>query len=174
MVIPLFRGVPRTFGAYSGVRVSTEFLQQVSSLLHQGIGTVESRSLLRGAGFRFRDSAFNAVRNEVRLAGVRGSRLDSLRLDARPGPRTLVQTNREFQREFFYTAQVELIDPETGEVRLLPVDYGDNSLLTRAEMIERAEAVAEQVAAKGGIGSDLIGIEVGQVTLTSAMRRAAR
>lgn len=164
----------RTFGRYSGVRVSSEFVQQVNSLIQQGIGTTQSRSLLRGAGFRFRDSSFDAVRREINLTSVRGSRLDNLRLDARPAANTLVQTNREFRRDFMYSARVEMVNPLTGEITSLPVDFGDDRLLTRAELIERAEAIAEQVADKGGPGSDVSGTEVGQVTLTGAMARAPR
>ena len=156
------------------MRVSSEFVQQVSSLFHQGIGTTQARELLRGAGFRFRDSAFNAVRNEIRLTVVRGGRLDNLRLDARPAGGTLVRTNREFRRNFFYTARVDLIDPETGDIFSLPVEFSDDRLLTRAEMIERAEAIAEQSAEKGGPGSDIPEGEVGRVHLTSAMQRAPR
>lgn len=174
MVIAGFRGVARTFGRYSGVRVSSEFVQQINSLFRQGIGTTQSRSLLRGAGFRFRDSAFNSVRNEIRLTSIRGSRLDSLRLDARPSRNTLVQTNREFRRNFMYTARVDIINPETGEISSLPVEFGDDRLLTRAELIERAESIAEQVANKGGPGSDVAEAEVGQVHLTGAMARARR
>lgn len=174
MVISGFRGVARTFGSYSGVRVSSEFVQQVSSLLSQGIGTTQSRSLLRGAGFSFRDSAFDAVRREITSITTRGSRLDSLRLDARPSVNTLVQTNREFRRNFMYSARVDLINPLTGEITSLPIDFGDDRLLTRAELIERVEAIAEQVAGKGGPGSDVEGTEVGQVTLTGAMARAPR
>lgn len=173
MVIPAFRGISRTFGRYSGVGVSSEFVQQVNTLLRQGIGTVQSRSALRSAGFRFRDSAFNAVRNEIQLIGIRGSRLDSLRLDARPSVNTLVQTNREFGRNFRYTARVDLIDPFTGEITGLPVEFGDDRLLTKVELIERSEAIAEQAAEKGGPGY-IEGIEVGRVTLTSAMQRAPR
>ena len=156
------------------MRVSSEFVQQVSSLFHQGIGTTQSRELLRGAGFRFRDSAFNSVRNEVRLTVVRGKRLDNLKLDARPAGGTLVRTNREFRRNYFYTARVDLIDPVTGEVSSLPVEFSDDRLLTRAELMERAEAIAEQSAEKGGPSSDAPGTEVGTVHLTSAMQRAPR
>ena len=164
----------RTFGTYSGVRVDSAFAQQVVSLHRQGIGTVQARSALREAGFRFRDSAFNAVRNEARLIEVRGSRLDSLRLDARPSVNTLTQTNREFQRNFQYTAQVQIIDPLTREIRELSVSFGDDRLMTRAELIERAESIAEQVAEKGGPGSDVADAAVGQVRLTGAMARAPR
>lgn len=174
MVIPGFRGVARTFGSYSGVRVSSEFVQQVNSLINQGIGTVQSRVLLRGAGFRFRDSAFNAVRNEIRLTSIRGSRLDNLRLDARPSINTLTHTNREFRRNFMYSSNVDMIDPETGEISSLAVQFGDDRLLTRAELIERSESIAEQVADKGGPGSDVVGTEVGTVHLTGAMARAPR
>ncbi len=174
MVIAGFRGVARTFGSYSGVRVSSEFVQQINSLINQGIGTTQSRSLLRGAGFRFRDSAFNAVRNEIRLTSIRGSRLDSLRLDARPAANTLTQTNREFRRNFMYSARVDLVNPLTGEIFSLPVEFGDDRLLTRQELIERAEAIAEQVAEKGGPTYEIADAQVGTVHLTGAMARAPR
>lgn len=164
----------RTFGRYSGVRVDSAFAQQVLSLDRQGIGTVAARAALRTVGFRFRDSSFNAVRNEARLVATRGLRLRNLRLDARPGANTLTQTNREFSRNFQYTAQVQMIDPITGAISELPVSFGDDRLLTKAEIIERAEAIAEQVADKGGIGSAVQGIVIGSVRLTSTMARAPR
>lgn len=174
MVLPFSGRRARTFGTYSGVRVDVPFVQQVTSLFRQGVGTVQARALLREAGFRFRDSAFNAVRNEIRLVDIRGSRLENLRLDARPGVNTLVQTNREFTRNYQYTARVQLIDPITGDLTDLPIQFGDDRLLTRQEIIERAEAIAEQVADKGGPGSDAAGVALGSVRLTGAMGRALR
>ncbi len=164
----------RTFGTYSGVRVDSAFAQQVLSLHRQGVGTVAARSALRNVGFRFRDSAFNAVRNEARLVETRGSRLDNLRLDARPAANTLTQTNREFGRNFQYTSQVQMIDAITGEVTELPVSFGDDRLLTRQELIERAESIAEQVAGKGGLNYADRNPTVGTVHLTGAMARAPR
>ncbi len=172
MVLPFAGRRARTLGAYSGVRVDAPFIQQVTSLFRQGIGTVEARRALRAVGFRFRDSAFNAVRNEIRLIETRGSRLDNLRLDARPGRNTLVHTNREFGRNYQYTAHVRMVDPITGDIVDLPVQFGDDRLLTRQEIIERAESIAEQVADKGGPGSDVPGVEVGSTHLTGAMARA--
>lgn len=174
MVIAGFRGVARTFGSYSGVRVSSEFVQQVTSLFNQGIGTTEARSLLRGAGFRFRDSAFNAVRNEIRLTGIRGSRLDSLRLDARPSVNTLTQTNREYRRNFFYTATARVRDPVTGSMLTIPAEFGDDRLLTRAEIIERVEAIIEQTILNSPDACIMEGSLIENVHLTGAMVRARR
>ena len=168
------RGTARTLGTYAGVRVSPEFGQQVISLHRQGVGTVRARAILREAGFRFRDSAFNAVRNEAVRVETRGLGLGNLRMDARAGASTLVRTNREFSTNYQYTTRVQLIDPITGQVSELPVSFGDNRALTRREVIERAEAIAEQVSNKGGVGSDVAGIAVGSVRWTGAMARAPR
>lgn len=174
MVIPAFRGVPRTFGRYSGVGVSSEFVQQVGSLLSQGIGTIRAREALRGAGFRFRDSAFNAVRNEIQLVSTRGSRLNNIRLDARAGASTLVQTNREFGRTFRYTAKVRISSPGLQEILEIPVEFGSDIAMTRQEVIERAESIAEQTMLHSPEACILEGSIITEVEWTGAMQRAPR
>lgn len=147
----LFRG-ERVIGRYGGSPVTSLFRQQVLAIQRAGGGVVNARTLLRNAGFRFRNQAVTDIFREIRGIDAKATRLNSIRNDFRPTRATISRVNMRFRTRFRYSGRVRLRDALSGERIDFNVTFGDDRLLTSGEIREGIERIAEKGMAKGGPG----------------------
>lgn len=131
-------------GRYGGAPVGAPFFSQVAHAYHSGARVTETRRGLRSTGFTFPNQAVTEIYAELRRIEAAERGLNSLRMDARPGRRTLTPVSRYFDTRYHYTAQVRLRGVPEGVRDSYPVEFGSDRLMTREEIIARAESIVEQ------------------------------
>lgn len=166
----LFRRA-RTFAQYGPTRVAANFHQAVGLQFSGGLGVVNGRNALRQSGFTFSNAVYSAIRAEYRAIANTQTGLNALRLDFKPGKQTLVRTGREFSTQFQYAARVQVRDFESGELEDIVANFGSDVELTRGQIMERAEAIAEEAMEHAVIGTDIPVGDIEGVTITAAMER---
>jgi len=134
-----------------------------------GGGVVNARTLLRSVGFRFSNSAMTSLFREFRAIELRAPGLSRIPLAFRPGIATISRINLSMRTRYQYTGIAKLVDIELGIEQEISVSFGDDRLLTRREILERMEAIAEQVANLGGQNYDMDDAKVDSIDLTAVL-----
>tara|TARA_Y100000310_G_scaffold146899_1_gene146205 strand:- start:302 stop:793 length:492 start_codon:yes stop_codon:yes gene_type:complete len=136
------------WGFVRGVRVSPIQRQFIISAFNRGLTTTATQAALRTGGLGLRRAAIVEVMGSLRGGIETGKRLQSLRRDFKL-TEALFQTATVRQKaEYRFFTQVHARSLVTGEIDKFEVNFGSDHNLTRNEINDRAEEIAEVILEK--------------------------
>jgi len=145
------RILPSGWGRYGGVDVRPASLQFARAGFQEGLTLNRVQAALREGGIGIRRQALVEIRQELLGIQRSGINLRVLRPEFRPDFARIPRTNRSIPTRFRYTARLGQVTTVTGQVKDFFVDFGDDSLLTRAEIEERIRDISDRAAQQYGV-----------------------
>lgn len=142
------------FGRYGGVTVDPTRYQFVVAARNRGLTLSQAQAALKGGGTPLRRQAISDIYRELSGDTERRRHYRNIRSDFRPDLSQIKTTARHFRTRFRYWGVHHTVDPETGEIFDIHVNFGDDRLLTPNEIRARTAAIVEAIAAKYGIDID--------------------
>jgi len=138
--------LPFGWGIYRNIKVSPRQITVVRQAARSGFSAKATQKLLKDEGIGFRRTSMLAVRREALGRIAKQSALNSIGLNRRPSARLITRTGQRLATQYRYTFRAEL-RLQDGSLQDMPINFGDDVLLTRGEAIERAESIMNQAFA---------------------------
>lgn len=132
--------LPFGWGIYRDIWVSPRQITVVRQAARSGFSAKVTQKLLKKEGIGFRRESMLDVRREALNRIAKQSALNSIGLNRRPSARLITRTGQRLATRYRYSFRAQLRMPD-GALDELPINFGDDVLLTRGEAIERAESI---------------------------------